>query len=89
MPFPQAVPQIVLIDPEACIEFKSHKCKKTCVEACGERNAIDFNQQESFEEIEVGTIIVSTGFKTFDATDMPTTVTACTKTFTPRWRSSD
>ena len=40
--FPQAVPQVVLIDPEACIEFKSGKCKKTCVEACGDRNAIDF-----------------------------------------------
>ena len=44
LPFPQAVPQKVVIDPEACIEFKSHKCKKTCVEACGERKAIDFQQ---------------------------------------------
>lgn len=67
LPFPQAVPQKVLIDPEACIEFKSHKCKKTCVEACGERKAIDFQQKESVEEIEVGSIILSTGFKTFDA----------------------
>ncbi|MGB8887236.1 MAG: CoB--CoM heterodisulfide reductase iron-sulfur subunit A family protein [Candidatus Korobacteraceae bacterium] len=67
LPFPQAVPQKVLIDPEACIEFKSHKCKKTCVEACGERKAIDFNQKESIEEIDVGSIIVSTGFKAFDA----------------------
>ncbi|MGC9972624.1 MAG: FAD-dependent oxidoreductase, partial [Bryobacteraceae bacterium] len=39
--FPQAVPQKVLIDPETCIEFKSGKCKKTCIEACGDRNAID------------------------------------------------
>jgi len=64
---PQAVPQKVLIDPEACIEFKSHKCKKTCVEACGERKAIDFKQEASTEEIDVGSIIVSTGFKTFAA----------------------
>ena len=67
LPFPQAVPQKVLIDPEACIEFKSHKCKKTCVEVCGERHAIDFQQTETFEEIEVGSIILATGFKTFDA----------------------
>ncbi|MCS7316433.1 MAG: FAD-dependent oxidoreductase, partial [Bryobacterales bacterium] len=40
IPFPQAVPQVVLIDPETCIEFKSGKCKKTCIEACGERKAI-------------------------------------------------
>ena len=67
LPFPQAVPQKVLIDPEACIEFKSHKCKKTCVEVCGERHAIDFQQTETIEEIEVGSIILATGFKTFDA----------------------
>ena len=33
IPFPQATPQMVLIDREACIEFKSGKCKKTCVAA--------------------------------------------------------
>jgi heterodisulfide reductase subunit A len=31
IPFPQAVPQKVVIDPETCIEFKSGKCKKSCV----------------------------------------------------------
>ena len=71
LPFPQAVPQIVTIDPEACIEFKSHKCKKTCVEACADRNAIDFDQQETIEEIEVGTILLATGFKVFDARRVP------------------
>jgi len=67
LPFPQAVPQVVLIDPETCIEFKSGKCKKTCVEACGERNAIDFNQKETIQTIEVGAIILATGYQTFDA----------------------
>ena len=67
LPFPQAVPQKVLIDPDACIQFKSGKCKKTCVEACGDRQAIDFNQKEKLEEIEVGSIILATGFRTFDA----------------------
>lgn len=67
LPFPQAVPQKVLIDPEACIEFKTGKCKKTCVEACAERKAIDFKQTETVDEIEIGTVILATGFKTFDA----------------------
>jgi heterodisulfide reductase subunit A len=71
IPFPQAVPQVVLIDPESCIEFKSGKCKKTCVEACGDRKAIDFKQQEKIEEIEVGTVILATGFKTFDPKRIP------------------
>jgi heterodisulfide reductase subunit A len=71
MPFPQAVPQIVVIDPETCIEFKSGKCKKTCVEACGDRNGIDLKQQERMETIDVGSIILATGFKVFDARRTP------------------
>ena len=71
IPFPQAVPQVVVIDPETCIEFKSGKCKKTCIEACGERGAIDLNQREQIETIEVGAIILATGFKVFDAARIP------------------
>jgi heterodisulfide reductase subunit A2 len=70
IPFPQATPQIVVIDPETCIEFKSGRCKKTCVEAC-DRKAVDFKQQEKIEEIEVGTILLTTGFQTFDANRIP------------------
>jgi heterodisulfide reductase subunit A len=69
--FPQAVPQKVVIDPETCIEFKSGKCKKTCIEACGDRNAIDLKQAERIETIEVGSIILATGFQVFDATRLP------------------
>lgn len=71
IPFPQAVPQLVAIDPDTCIEFKSGKCKKTCVEACGDRGAIDFQQQERTEEIQVGSIVLATGFKTFDPVRTP------------------
>jgi heterodisulfide reductase subunit A len=67
IPFSQATPQIVLIDPETCIEFKSGKCKKTCIEACGDRNAIQLDQKEERKEIDVGTIVLSTGFQIFDA----------------------
>ncbi|MFQ6088388.1 MAG: 4Fe-4S binding protein [Candidatus Methanofastidiosia archaeon] len=67
IPFPQAVPQVVVIDPETCIQFKTGKCKKTCVEVCGDRNAIDFEQKEKIKEISVGTIVLATGFKVFDA----------------------
>jgi len=71
IPFPQAVPQLVLIDPDSCIEFKTGKCKKTCIEVCGDRNAIDFEQQEKIETIEVGTIVLATGFQVFDAKRIP------------------
>ncbi|HOX04318.1 MAG TPA: CoB--CoM heterodisulfide reductase iron-sulfur subunit A family protein [Candidatus Paceibacterota bacterium] len=71
IPFPQATPQVVLIDPETCLNLKTGKCKKTCVEACADRKAIDFTQKETFSEIKVGAIIVATGFKSFDAQRIP------------------
>src|SRR5208282_4890071 len=71
LPFPQATPPLVLIDPETCIEFKTGKCKKTCVEICADRRAIDFKQQEETQQIHVGTIIIATGFRVFDARRIP------------------
>ncbi len=70
IPFPQATPLVALIDPETCTEFRTGKCKKTCVDAC-ERKAIDFQQKEEIKEIDVGAIILATGFKIFDATRIP------------------
>jgi heterodisulfide reductase subunit A len=71
IPFPQAVPPVPVIDPETCLQLTHGKCKQTCVQACGERNAIDFTQQERIEEVEVGTIVVATGFKIFDPAAIP------------------
>ena len=71
LPFPQAVPQMPVVDPETCIQFKSGKCKKTCLQACGERRAIDFTQKEQICRIQVGAIIVATGFRTFDPRRTP------------------
>ena len=71
IPFPQATPKVVVIDPEACIQLKTGKCKKSCLEACVERGAIDFDQKETYEEIHVGSIIIATGFQTFDPRRMP------------------
>jgi heterodisulfide reductase subunit A len=64
IPFPQAVPQIYTIDMDACLE-----CDK-CIEACHEEglDAIDLNQKPEEIEIEVGTIIVASGYDVFDPT---------------------
>jgi heterodisulfide reductase subunit A len=70
MPFPQAVPPVVTIDPETCLKFKTGKCKSPCETVC-DRKAVDFTQQERIEEIEVGAVVIATGFKTFDATRLP------------------
>jgi heterodisulfide reductase subunit A len=70
IPFPQATPLIALIDEKTCIQFKTGKCKKSCATAC-DRNAIDFDMKPEVKEVEVGTIILSTGFKPFNALKAP------------------
>ncbi|MFX1455039.1 MAG: hydrogenase iron-sulfur subunit [Promethearchaeota archaeon] len=58
--FPQAIPMLPNILEEYCIGCKA------CEQACGERKAIDFEQEPETVKINVGTIIVATGLKTFD-----------------------
>ncbi|PIS46515.1 MAG: disulfide reductase [Elusimicrobia bacterium CG08_land_8_20_14_0_20_51_18] len=70
MPFPQATPHVALIDAETCLHFKTGKCKQSCAEAC-DRKAIDFNQKEEIKEIQVGTLLLATGFEVFDAAKDP------------------
>jgi heterodisulfide reductase subunit A len=70
MPFPQATPPVVLIDPETCIQFKSGRCKQTCLQAC-DRQAISFEQKQFTEEIKVGAIILTTGAQPFDVSKTP------------------
>ncbi len=65
VPFDQSVPLIYSINRDYCIE-----CFK-CTEVCGEREAIDFDQQPEEVEINVGAIIVSTGFDVYLPYDMP------------------
>ena len=63
-PFPQAVPNVPVIDPAICIYFIKGKCR-ACEKLC-EAKAIDFEQTEKVVEVEVGSIIVTTGFDSFD-----------------------
>jgi len=65
VPFPQAVPLIYTLDKDHCIE-----CFK-CVDVCGARAAIDFEQKEEEIELEVGTITVATGFDIYYPYDDP------------------
>jgi heterodisulfide reductase subunit A2 len=65
VPFDQTVPLIYSINRDYCIE-----CFK-CTEACGERKAIDFDQKPEEVDIDVGAIIVSTGFDIYEPYDMP------------------
>ena len=66
--FPQAVPNKPVIDPLHCIYFQKGKCK-ACEKVC-RKNAIDFEQVDTTEEITVGAIIVATGHEMFDSSEM-------------------
>jgi len=64
-PFPQAVPNVPVIDREHCLYFTKHICK-VCERFCP-HHAIDFEQKEKFVEVPVGSAILATGFDLFDA----------------------
>ena len=65
-PFPQAVPNIPVIDRELCVYFLKGTCR-ACEKVC-ELDAIDFEQEDKLVELEVGSIILATGFEAFDPT---------------------
>jgi heterodisulfide reductase subunit A len=65
IPFPQAVPGIYTIDMEHCI--KCGICASTSV--C-EPKAIDYEMEDKLVEVQVGTIIVATGYDPYDPTEM-------------------
>jgi len=63
---PQSVPNTPVIDAENCIYLTKGKCG-ACQKNCPSQ-AIDFEQKESFLDVQAGTIILATGFDTFDPT---------------------
>jgi len=69
IPFAQAVPSAYVLDMENCLGVDAVRCGK-CKDKC-EAGAINYDDTEKIVEIEVGTIIVSTGFEIFDATKKP------------------
>ena len=74
LPFPQAVPGVYVVDRERCYFLRRGFCGRRgedppCVRAC-QAGAIDFSQADSVEELEVGAIIVATGFELYPKEEM-------------------
>lgn len=59
VPFPQAVPLRAVIDKSVCIDCGL--CVKTC-----QSNSVILDQKESFSDVEVGVIIVTTGYDLYN-----------------------
>ncbi len=75
-PFPQAVPAAYVVDFDNCKECGA--CEKVC-----SAHAIDMGETERFEDLEVGAIVIATGFDLFDVrklgeydTSIPDVITA-------------
>lgn len=68
-PFLQAVPPTHTIDKENCIYFDTGKCK-ACEKFC-DAGAVNFEMEDELLEIEVGAIIVATGYEMWDPTGAP------------------
>jgi heterodisulfide reductase subunit A len=63
MPMPQAVPRCMTVDKENCIECKL--CTKMC-----QAGAVDFTQQPQDVDLNVGAIIIATGFDQYDPSEI-------------------
>jgi heterodisulfide reductase subunit A len=68
IPFPQAIPASYTLDDKNCPSLFPVACGK-CYHVCKPR-AIDYDQKPKVEEIEVGTIIVATGYDLYDKEKM-------------------
>ncbi|KKN41576.1 hypothetical protein LCGC14_0722000 [marine sediment metagenome] len=61
LPFPQATPPVYLLDPDLCLYLQRQVCG-VCKKVC-QAGAIDFEQEPDEIELNVGAIVVSTGFE--------------------------
>ncbi len=62
--YAQAVPLKYVIDPDSCIYLQKGKCG-ACKKFC-EADAIDFDQKEEKQTLQVGSVILAPGFTPFD-----------------------
>jgi heterodisulfide reductase subunit A len=64
IPFPQAIPKVAVIDRNTCMHYLNDVCK-SCENFC-QANAIDYEQQDEIENVDVGAVVLSPGFEQFD-----------------------
>ncbi len=69
IPFPQAVPAKYVLDTDACLGINPLRCDK-CQEAC-DVDAIDFDMQPETLEVDVGSIIMATGYDLYPIEEIP------------------
>jgi heterodisulfide reductase subunit A len=68
MPFKQAVPLIATIDTEHCLYFTKGVCK-VCQKVCPS-GAVDYEQKPKETVLNVSSVVLATGFDTFNPSSM-------------------
>jgi heterodisulfide reductase subunit A len=73
VPSLQAVPRVPVIDTDACIRFRQNdRTDGEIADACGacqmicEADAVNFDQEDEIVELDVGAIVIATGFEMWD-----------------------
>ncbi len=64
IPFKQSIPNVYSIDKDYCLYLTKGVCR-ICEKFC-KGDAIDFTQKDEFVDLDVGSIIVSTGYSLLD-----------------------
>lgn len=68
--FPQGIPSVFTIDAPACRQLGQGKKCGVCAKVC-QAKAIDYEQKDRTVEIEVGAVILATGYEVFDPSVIP------------------
>jgi heterodisulfide reductase subunit A-like polyferredoxin len=68
--FPQGIPSVFTIDAPACRQLGEGKKCGVCAKVC-QAKAVDFEQKDRTVDLEVGAIILATGYDVFDPSVIP------------------
>ncbi len=66
--YAQGIPSVFTIDPNSCKVLQGQKCG-VCAKVC-QAKAVDYEQKDSYVDLNVASVIVSTGYELFDATQI-------------------
>jgi heterodisulfide reductase subunit A len=69
IPYAGALPNVAVIDQEHCLRWRGQACN-ACKEACP-FGCVDYEQEDKILELNVGAIVLATGFDTFDPRRAP------------------
>ncbi len=69
IPFTQALPNVPVIDRDNCVHFQTGACG-ICEGVCPVE-AIDYSQEDEYEEINTGAVILTPGFCLYDSAQKP------------------